>query len=142
MKIVACALLLLMLQSYPRAQEKDRWQRLQTFDESAIDIDTSNVVFGTDYTGRVRFRVTLSKPEPLSEDKGVKYKTIIQEVEFRCLERQHRIFKVTRFDNKGNPVGPDEGEPATEWKTVKKGTMMDRLLTSACNLIDEKKRNP
>ena len=64
MHVIVYISILLSLLSYP-AQEEDKWRRLYTFDDATVEVSTSNIRFGTDFTGRVRFRLTLSKSGPL-----------------------------------------------------------------------------
>ena len=72
----------------------------------------------------------------------VKYKSVIETVEFKCPERQYRVIEVKRFDSKGRVVDADQIEPVVAWKEIASGTMMDKLLEPACKIIYEKKRNP
>ena len=141
MQLTACILFLLPLTTYA-TQEPDEWQRIYTLEDSAVDVSNSNIVFGTDFTGRIRFRITLSKPEPVSKNATVKYKTVIETIEFKCTERQYRIFDVKRFDSKGNIVDSTETERSMEWKDIKPRSMMDKFFTPGCETIYEKKRNP
>jgi len=135
-----CLLVLLTLIADASAQEKAEWQRLSTFQHSTLDMNTSDVTFGTDYTGRVMFRISLSKSETVPGDKNIKYKSAIQTMEFRCPERQYRVIEVKRYDSKGKLVDSDKADPATEWKEVKKGSFADDLFSPACKLIADKKR--
>lgn len=141
MQLAACILFLLPLTTYT-PQEPDEWQRIYTLEDSAVDVSNSNIVFGTDFTGRVRFRITLSKPEPVSKTAMVKYKTVIETIEFNCPERLYRIFDVKRFDSKGNIVDSTETERSMEWKEIKPRSMMDKFFAPGCATITEKKRNP
>ncbi|HEY7546513.1 MAG TPA: surface-adhesin E family protein [Blastocatellia bacterium] len=141
MKATACALLLLpVLQYFP--QEEDKWKRLYTYEDSAVDIETSNIIFSSDFTGRVRFRITLSKPQTLGGGADVKYKSVIETMEFKCPERRYRVVAVKRFDGKGNMVQSSEAEPPPEWKTAGLGSMMGKFMEAGCEAIYEKKRNP
>lgn len=140
MRVMTCAFLSFMFLSFTAFQEKDRWQRIYSFDDAAVDLNTSSVIFGADYTGRVQFRISLSKPEPAQGNKSVKYKSVIQTIEFRCPDRLYRVIEVKRFDSKGNQVDTDEAKPAEEWSAVKSGSMMSKLLTHGCELIYEKKK--
>ena len=141
MQLTACILFLLLLTNYA-IQEPDEWQRIYTLEDSAVDVSNSNIVFGTDFTGRIRFRITLSKPEPVSKNATVKYKTVIETIEFKCTERQYRIFDVKRFDSKGNIVDSTETERSMDWKDIRPRSMMDKFFTPGCATITEKKRNP
>ena len=141
MKLIACILFLLPLTTYI-TQEPDEWQRIYTLEDSTVDVSNSNIVFGTDFTGRIRFRITLSKPEPVSKNATVKYKTVIETIEFNCTERLYRIFDVKRFDSKGNIIDSTETQRSMEWKDIKPRSMMDKFFTPGCEAIYKKKRNP
>ena len=141
MQVTIC-ILFLSLALPLTAQERDEWQRLYTFEDSAADVSTTNIWFGTDFTGRIRFRLTLSKPEPVPGKTGTKYKSVIETIEFRCTESLYRVVNVKRFDGKGNIVGSNEAQPTPEWKSVKAGSMMDKFYTPGCEAIYKKKRNP
>jgi hypothetical protein len=140
MQVMTCAFLSFILLA--AAQEKDHWQRIYSFDDATVDLNTSSVIFGPDFTGRVQFRISLSKPEPAPGNKGARYKSVIQTIEFRCPERLYRVVEVKRFDGKGNQIDSTETKPAEEWNGVKSGSLMSRLLTHGCELIYEKKKNP
>lgn len=141
MRIITCALLLLVCISDAEAQEKDEWKRLTAFDSATLDINVSQVTFGTDYTGRVIFRISLSKAETVPGNKSLKYKRAFQTMEFKCPQRQYRIMEVKRFDDKDKLIDTDTADPAAAWKEAKGGSFMDKLLTPACSLIEEKRRN-
>lgn len=143
MRIMACAFLLFMLLAFTTAQEKDRWERIYSSDDAAVDLNTSSVIFGTDYTGRVQFRISLSKPETAPGNKDAKYKSVIQTIEFRCPDGRYRVVEVKRFNSKGNQVDTVEAKPSVEWNAVSSSSMMmNKLLTHGCKLIYEKKKNP
>jgi len=74
--------------------------------------------------------------------KGLKYKRVIQTMEFRCDERRCRIVSVERLDNKGNQVEFEEAQPDTGWKPVNSGSLLDSMFKTGCDLIYEKKKNP
>jgi predicted fused transcriptional regulator/phosphomethylpyrimidine kinase len=141
MQLTACLLFLLPLLPSP-AQENEKWQRLYTWETSAVDINTSNIVFGTDFTGRVRIRFTLSKPEMVRAKASIKYKSVIETIEFKCKEKQYRILKVERFDSKEDVVDTEEAQSPTEWKAAKPRTMFPSYFEPACEVIYEKRRKP
>jgi hypothetical protein len=143
MKALICALLL-ALPASATAQEKgkEKWQRVYTYDDGFIEMDTSKVTFGSAKIGRVRFRTVFSKPEALKGAPGVKYKSRLETIEFKCAEKSYRIYEVTLLNPQGKPVQSYEREVTEEWKAVKFGSMMEKLFAPACNLIEEKRRNP
>ena len=142
MRIIGLVLFLLLPMSSTFAQEKDKWQRITTLDGSVIEMNVSTVVFSTGGIGRVKFRFSFSKPEPVREMPGVKYQSFIETIEFKCGESQYRLFDVTLFNSKGDPIRTDEKDPSAKWQVKKPSGLMDRLYTSACQFIAEKRRNP
>jgi hypothetical protein len=166
MRVLLCALFLLPSVLFAAQGEKPKWQRVYTGEDSIIEIDTSKVTF-VEYstarkvtfnykTGRVAFRTILSKPEAMNEDPAVKYKTRLETIEFQCNETskvelrrypplsigRYRHYETTLQDDKGKVVKTYGRGASEEWKEVKFGSMMAKLAGSACDLIDEKRRNP
>lgn len=140
MGITASILFLLPLLFYS-PQEKDKWQRLYTYEDSTVEVDAANIVFSSDFTGRVRFRFAFSKSQSLA-GKQVGYKSVIETIEFKCPERLYRIVDVKRFDKKGALLDSDDPKPSAEWEAVKTRGMMDNFLQPGCDVIYEKRRNP
>ena len=132
----------LVLFSSASAQEKEKWQRLYTFDTSVIDIDAANVVFTTKATGRVRFRISLSKSATVAGEPSVTYKRVIQTMEYNCDEGLYRIFEISRFDGKGEVVHVEKIGDNGEWKPAHSASLMERFYEAACRVIGEKRRNP
>ncbi len=124
------------------AQEKDKWQRITTLEDSVIEMNISTVVFSTGGIGRVKFRFSFSKPQPVREMPGVKYQSFIESIEFKCNERLYRLYDVTLFNSKGDLIRSDEKDPSAKWKDMTSGSLMNRLFTPGCRFIDEKRRNP
>jgi hypothetical protein len=141
MQPTASALLLLLLSLSASPQEKEQWQRIYTYNESSVDADAAKVVFGSGFTGRVKFRFLYRKPQILSDGKGIIYKAVIQTMELRCDETAYRVISIERLDNKGRRVDIEENGSA-EWREAKRGSMMERLIRPGCELIYEKRRNP
>lgn len=168
MKAITC-IVLFLLTAVVAAQEEQKWQRIYTGDEALIEVDTSNVVFAeygvftkVDFAsariGRVSVRTIYSKPQALREDKLVRHQKRLETIEFDCgrsrpagelkiypardVVRRYRILKTVLLDSKDKPVKEIETTASEDWRTIKFGTMMDRLSEPACKLIDEKKRHP
>jgi hypothetical protein len=140
MQAIAILLFLLPAQSYS-AQEKDQWQRLYTFDASTVDISTTNIWFGSNFTGRVRFRLTLSKPEPVRARSKVTYQVSIETMELQCEQWQYRVVDEKLYDRKGKLIA-DSPRPTGEWKGVESGSMMDKYFSPGCSVVYKKKQNP
>ena len=141
MRILTGTLLLLLLWSAAPAQEKERWQRVQMYDDISVEVDAANVVFGADFTGRVKFRFSYAASQSLPK-KGIKYKRVIQTMDFGCSENRYRIVTVERLDGKGNQVELEQAQPDAEWKPLKGGNLLDNMFKAGCELINEKKKNP
>jgi len=142
MRFLSITLFVLVLFSSAAAQEKEKWQRLYTFDTSEIDIDKANVVFNTKGTGRVRFRISLSKSATVPGEPSVTYKRIIQTMEYNCTEALYRVYEINRFDGKGEVVQVEKIGENGEWKSAHSASLMEKLYEAACNIIWEKRRNP
>jgi hypothetical protein len=123
------------------AQEKEQWQHIYTYEKSSVEADAANVVFGSDFTGRVKFRFSFTEPQLVPDGRGIIYRRVIQTMEMRCYDRSYRVVSVERLDRKGRRVDVEEYE-AREWREVKRGSMMERLFKPGCDLIEEKRRNP
>src|SRR5204863_257343 len=93
MRIFIAILLLLLLLPITNAQEKEKWKRVITFDESVVDLNVSQVSFGEGDIARVKFRTTFSKLVPIRG--GGNYKVLIEEMDFRCQERLYRLAEET-----------------------------------------------
>lgn len=135
---IAATLLLLLLSYSP--QEKIKWQRLYTYEDSAVDVDSSHIGFGNDFTGRVTFRFVFSKSQQLAGGK-LTYTSVTETIEFKCEQRQYRVVDVKRYDKKENLVDSDPRR-SEEWEDAKAGSMMDKFLQPGCHAIYEKRRNP
>jgi hypothetical protein len=124
------------------AQEQEKWQRLLTLEDSVVDMNVSTVVFSTEGIGRVKFRFTLSKAEPVREMPGLNYKSFIETIEFKCEEGLYRLYDITLFDKKGEAIRTDEKDASAKWKPAKGKGFMSKLYSPACQFIREKRRNP
>ena len=139
---LASIFLLLNLTSLP-AQEKEKWERVYTLDDATIAMNTTTVTFDEDGLGSVRFRWNWSRPQPVGDASGAKYKSRVESIEFDCAKRRYRLREFTLFDDKSKPILSREvDEQPLEWKFLKPGGMMERLYGPACRLIEEKRDNP
>lgn len=136
MRVLAC-ILLLALAGSPAAQEKSRWQRVYTFDDSVVEMEVIKLSFGN--FGRVRFRTVYDKPEPLRGGAGAKFKSQVEDMELMCAERQYRVTEALFLDEKGKVVRSYKPDPPAGWKVVRFGGMMEKLFVPACRMIAAKK---
>ena len=114
---------------------------MYTYEDSSVEVDASNIIFSNDFTGRVRFRIIFSKPQPVA-GKKIGYTRFIETIEFRCEQRLYRVVDVQRYDKKEILVDSDGPKRSAEWVDVKARSMMDRFLQPGCHTIYEKRRNP
>jgi hypothetical protein len=137
MRIPLSALLLFFSLTAASAQKTSEWQRAYTFEESLIELNTSNVVLGGDI-GRVTFRWVFDQPEQLSRSSNQRYKTRLETIEFKCADKQYRMFEVTYLDASGKTIQSQMMRPPYQWLKVKWGGVMATLLPAACGLIERK----
>ena len=154
MKALTCALLLTLPTLLHAQDEKEKWQRVYTSEDSVIEMNLSKVTFGTAHIGRVRFRTIYSQPQTLNEKPVVKYKSRLETIEFQCEMHavrygyypanatRYRLFEGALLDAKGKAIKSLEWDPSEAWREVRFGSMMEKLSYPACKLIDEKRRNP
>jgi hypothetical protein len=129
-------LLSLLLALTAAAQRKSKWVRVYTYDDSVIEMEEIQLSFGN--FGRVRFRTVFKKPRPLPGKPGVKYKTTVEDLEIQCKEQEYRLSSTIYLDAKGEPVHVYKADGDEEWQELR-SLMMQRLLDSACRMIEKKK---
>ena len=140
MRLLLASILLLLSFFHSNAQEKEKWERVYTFEDATIAMNTTTVTFAEEGTGSVRFRWNWSKPQPLSDASGTKYKSRVEAIEFDCARRRYRLREFTLFDEKSKSLLTREmEEQPLEWNFLKPGGMMERLFGPACRLIEKKR---
>ncbi len=140
-RILIGALVVLLSSAATAAQEKEKWERVYTLEDATIAMNATKVLFTDAGTARVEFRWNFSKPQTLDASSETKYKVRLEVIEFNCSRRRYRLTAFTLFDAKGKSVFSKElDESEMEWKSVKAGGMMERLLGPACQLIEEKRK--
>lgn len=149
MKIIALTLMFFFSSTSLIAQQLPEWYRVYTFDDSIIEMNTSDVTFwgsGNDRVkpniGRVKFRWTFDKPQPLSGEPQVKYKSKLEVFEFKCSDNLYRSYEVTLFDAADKVISVEMAKLPSEWRSVASGSMMERFFTPACQLIKVKMNPP
>jgi len=135
-------------------EEKEKWQRVYTSEDSIIEMNVSKVTFGEPPVARVRFRTVFSRALTLGGKTRLQYKTRFETIEFKCQvygigtghypanATRYRLYEGFLSDRKGQVVKSFEWQPSEDWKQVRFGSMMERLSVPACKLIEEKRRNP
>ncbi|HKQ52804.1 MAG TPA: surface-adhesin E family protein [Pyrinomonadaceae bacterium] len=136
MKRVLAALALFLWSSTLSAQQpQSEWQRVYTFDESVIDVKTTEVITIFGERGRVTFRWSFDKPEPLVAGARLKYSSRLEVIEFDCRDERYRPYQLTFFDAAGRVLASEEARPGEPWSEVSRASMTGRLYTAACQLI-------
>lgn len=136
MRTIITATIILAIASASTAQEKPKWERVYTHDDAIVEMEVIPFSFGP--FGRVRFRTVYKKPEPVSPGSRTKYITRLEETELKCDERRYRITEAKLLDRKGKIVKTMKAD-TEEWKPVRPGSMMERIVLPACRMIAEKK---
>lgn len=131
--MVGCFLCALALSI--RAQEaKEIWQRIYTGEDSVIDVSVSSLRFDAGHILRAKFRTLLSKAEGLKEKPGAKYQSRLETIEFNLAAHRYRFSEITLLDSTGDTVQSYEAKASEDWKVLKAGGMMRRLLDAARQL--------
>ncbi len=118
------------------AQSLPEWQRVYTFDESIIELNTSLVTLISKDVTRVRFRWTFNQPQLLSGFRIEQYQTQLEVMEFNCSRSRYRPYHTTLYDSAGNIVRISDSPG--EWRTIDSGSMIEKLFVPGCNLIRAK----
>jgi hypothetical protein len=136
MRIVFFVVVWLLYSPTITAQSLPEWDRVYTFDDSTIEMNTSLVTLISKDVTRVRFRWTFDQPQMLDGVPKGTYQSQLQVMEFNCSQNQHRSYHSTFFDAAGNTVRIDDS--AGTWRPVKSGSMIEKLFVPGCKLIREK----
>jgi hypothetical protein len=137
MRIIFLTLVLLLSSTSLFSQQLPAWERVYTFDDSIVEMNTSLVTSISKDIVRVRFRWTFDLPETLSGDPKVSYKSRLEVFEFNCSEARYRPYHLTFLDATGEILRVEEMNPPGEWRSAA-GDMMARLLQPACELVRRK----
>src|SRR3954468_20864834 len=140
MRALILALAILLSPTHLIAQQTPEWYRVYTFDESIIEISTTQVVTLFGQRGHVTFRWSFDKDEPLSAGSSVKYRSRLEVIEYDCTDKLYRPLQLTFFDSAGKVVLSEERKPPLPWSDVGSGNMTEKLFHSACQLITPYKR--
>ncbi len=132
----------ILLSSTCLTAQVPEWYRVYTFDESIIEMNTSQVTFGGKDIGRVRFRWTFDQPEALSGEPQLMYKSRLEVMEFNCSQRRYRLYDLIFYDAAGKVIRSEEMNPPVEWRAVTFGSVMEKLFAPACELIEKRAHPP
>lgn len=133
MKLFLLLLFLLAPDPLP-AQKTTDWQRVYTFEESFIEMNTSNVILGGDI-GRVTFRWRFDQPQQVRGYPGLNYKSRVETIEFRCADERYRYYEVTLIDPNGKPIHSQLMAPPYAWRQIKTDSVIASMSASACPII-------
>lgn len=142
MKALFLMFVVLLSQNQSESRTLPEWYRVYTFDESVIELNTDYVMFSDRKTGRVRFRWSFLKPETMGQERLIKYQSRLEEIEWDCAKKRYRLHDVRMYDAEGRLMRSEEGDPPGQWREVKFGSMMQKLMTPACQLIELRRRVP
>ena len=124
------------------AQETSPWQRVYTFDDSHLDMNTHLVTVAGENFARVRFRWTFDQPEALGSGLKGTYKSKLEIIEFNCKDRLYRLHHVSLFDSSGRLIHAELIKAPKHWRPVTYGIVMEKLFAPACALVEGKTRPP
>ena len=133
--LLSVAFLLSSTSSFAQRQSSE-WQRVYTFDDSIIEMNTANVIIGG-HIARVRFRWTFDQPQVIDGQSQLKYNSRLEVIEFNCTDQRFRPYETALLDLAGTPIRHERTDPQAKWRTTS-GIMMDKLMASACELMKRK----
>src|SRR5712692_10005715 len=137
MKVLLLTFLLIVPSTYVIAQKTREWDRVYTFEESIIEMNTSNVIVGGGI-GRVTFRWTFDQLETLKGNPELKYKSRLETIEFRCVDQRYRYYEVSLLDSEGKTIHSQLMSPPYEWHQIKWDGVMGTMFGEAGQLIRAK----
>jgi hypothetical protein len=136
--LLSVAFLLFFTSSFAQRLSSE-WERVYTFDDSIIEINTANVIIGGNIAF-MKFRWTFDQPQDIDGESQLKYKSRLEVFEFNCTDKRFRPTETALLDSAGKIIHHEKSDPQTEWRTTS-GIMMDQLMASACELM-KRKLNP
>jgi len=139
MKLLLLSLLLLFSLSAMAQQRPSNWQRVYTFEDSAIDMNTRRFVTTPDGIGLVTFRWSFDQPQAYSSNPHLKYKTRVERIAFKCSENKFRTYDIELLNNAGKVVRNESNSWSGEWRDTNSSAVMIMLAESACALISPPK---
>jgi hypothetical protein len=139
MKLPFLSLLLLFSLSAMAQQRHSNWQRVYTFEDSAIEMNTRRFVITPDGIGLVTFRWSFDQPQAYSFNPQIKYKTRVERIAFKCSENKFRTYDIEFLNNAGRVVRNESNSWSEEWRGINSSVVMSTLGESACALISPPK---
>lgn len=113
---------------------KEQWQRVYTGADAIIELNVGGSSFEAGDILRAEYRTVYTKPESTGGDRGVKYKTRVEKIDFRLTDGRYRLFEVSLLDPAGKLVQTNTTDESQEWRVFKPGGITERLFNAACSL--------
>ncbi|HEU4431862.1 MAG TPA: hypothetical protein VFR51_00610 [Pyrinomonadaceae bacterium] len=135
--LLASATLILCVTAGPgwhQAQAKELWQRVYTGADSIIELNTATARFEPGDILRAEYRTILTNPESIAGDRGPKYKTRLEKIDFRLTDGRYRFVEISLLDSNGKSIQTKTTDAAEDWRVVKPGGITERLFNAACFL--------
>jgi len=135
--LLASATLILCVTAGPsrhHTQAKELWQRVYTGADSVIEFNTATARFEPGDILRAEYRTVLTNPESVGGDRGAKYKTRLEKIDFRLSDGRYRFFEISLLDSNGKAIQTKTMDAAEDWRILKPGGITERLFTAACFL--------
>lgn len=140
--VIVLALAFLFSPTALKAQTPPEWQRVYTFEDSFIEMNTFRVLNDSDGVFRVTFRWSFARPQAVRGNSTLTYKSRLEVFQFNCSEEHSRLYEVNVINAKGEAITLLGKNAAGDWMPVSSGSMTDKLFTPACRLIESKLRPP
>jgi hypothetical protein len=129
LRLITCLLFSIPI-SVCAQQEKVRWERVYTGEDSIIEINPSSLKFEADRILRATFRTLLAKPERLQEKSEVSYKSRLETITFTLAPRRYRFEEIDWLDASGKVVQSYKAPSHGELRALKAGGFMERLFNA------------
>ena len=140
MKITVLIFIFLLAATSLYAQQTEPWERVHTFDDSAVDLNTALVTFISQDVVRVRFRWTFDQPQTMAGERQLTYKSQLEVMECNCKAKRYRPYHLTLLDTAGNIVRLQTKFTHAEWRTP--DGLTAKLFDAGCDLIARKTQPP
>src|SRR5262245_15212762 len=105
--LLASVTLILCVSAGPiwyQTHAKELWQRVYTGADSVIELNAGSLRFEAGDVLRAEYRTVLTKPESTGGDRGGKYKTRVEKIDFRLTDGHYRFFEISLLDPDGKLI--------------------------------------
>jgi hypothetical protein len=121
------------------AQASGEWERVYTFEDSFVELNTRRVFHDGDGVFRVTFRWSFGEPQVFSADPRVRHRGRLEVFQVDCRSGLYRVREVTPLDAAGRPVAPGVRNTDEELRRAG-GRVTGQLLNEACRLVKRRVR--